>query len=208
MRNVFKPILFSASMVQAILEDRKTQTRRIVKDNLLQNPDPDADFEFIFLTVSKKINEGDILWVRENLYQNGELGLEYSSNGETIDEEIIPIEYGPYGGQYSFRTIPCIHMPKWACRIFIKVKSVRIERLNDISENDAIAEGCSKYGPFGEYRGSAHPNGGKMKYRAYSKAVTAFQCIWEGINGSESWYKNPWVWVIEFERIEKPLNFI
>jgi hypothetical protein len=175
----YHPILFSPPMVQAILEGRKTQTRRIVKDELLQNPNADDDLEFILLTVSHKIKEGDFQY-----FVNTAMG-----------EEL---------GKWK----PSIHMPKQACRIFLKIKSAKIERLNDISECDAIEEGCSKYGPFGEFKGSIHPNGGSMRYRAYSKASRAFQCIWETINGEGSWCKNPFVWVYEFELIDKPLDFI
>jgi len=214
MENIFKPILYSPSMVHRILEDKKGQTRRtkgleVVNEdwrawNFVDfgtNPNNENDnrkhacfrcFVDTWLSILCPYQIGNILWVRENLYQNGELGLEYFADKNAIDEGIIPFDYGPYGGSYSFRTIPNIHMPKWACRIFLKVKSINLERLQDISEEDAIAEGA-------------------IQYESDTDWLTAkygFQIIWETINGSDSWNKNPFVWVIEFERIEKPLDFI
>lgn len=102
--------------------------------------------------------------------------------------------------------IPSIHMKRVHARIWLQIEEITVERLNTISEEDSIAEGCFKYGPFGEYAGSEHPAGGAMKYRAYSKASRAFQCIWDSINGKPKkdkphfpWSSNPWVWVVKFK---------
>src|SRR6187402_2751778 len=113
MENIYKPILFSTPMVQAILDGTKTQTRRIVKDELLQNPNTADDLEFILLTVSHKINEDDILWVRET-FAPAFMQFLYKA-----DER-----FGKYINQ---KWKPSIFMPKKACRIFLKVKSVKIE---------------------------------------------------------------------------------
>lgn len=142
------------------------------------------------------IKDGDILWVRETYHQNhADLDL-YLYKADNIETSRF------------IKWLPSIFMPKKACRFFLKVKSIKKEFLNDITESDAVAEGCPKYGPFGEYRGSYHPRGGCMRYRAYSSAKRAFQCVWESINGEKSWKKNPEVTVIEFERIDKPADFI
>jgi len=222
-------MLYSTPMVQGILEDRKNQTRR-TKGLELINKTPD-EFNFIgigsnpfkkkdksdyyffkreeengdtftnLVPVTYKI--GDIIWVRENLKQCGELGLEYSADGEIIDEDIIPVDYGPYGGKYTFRTIPSIHMPKWACRIFLKVVSIKVQRLRDIFHSDARSEGID----FTEgINGNLYYNYLTLDYGC--NELYSFMTLWQSINGVESWEFNPWVWVIEFERIEKPLDFI
>lgn len=198
----FRPILFSTPMVQAILDGRKTMTRRVVK------PQPECidfyeDRNVWFPEVSKCPYEvGDVLWVRET-----HRALVDCSTGKFAKWDYKADMPDEFHKQYPHKWKPSIFMPKEACRIFLKVKSIKVERLQDISEEDAIAEGCSKYGPFGEFKGSIHPNGGSMRFRAYSKASRAFQCIWETINGFDSWKKNPFVFVYEFERIEKPLDF-
>lgn len=92
-----------------------------------------------------------------------------------------------------------IHMPLLAARCFLLIESIGIERLQDITEAGAIAEGIEKYGPFGEYKGSKHPSGGGMRFRAYQKAARAYQDLWEDINGPDSWQQNPFVWVIKYK---------
>ena len=201
-----RPIIFSTEMVIANLEKRKTQTRRKCyyqrNDNgnydlscgdhiseLKYNLECTDDNPFI----NEKYNIGDILWVRETFGR--------TSSGFVYKASVCSPEYDkPLGGWK-----PCIHMPKEAARIFFKVTNVRCEKLQDISNEDAIAEGCSVYGPFGEYKGAPHPATGM--HRAYRNPKDAFRSIWEFINGKDSWKNNPWVWVYEYERIEKPENF-
>lgn len=192
MKNIFKPILFSTPMVQAILDGKKTQTRRIVKDERLQNKENINDLEFLLLNVSHKIKEGHILWVRETycaIVQNDESTKYHYKTSNWAIKEALKLYWKP-----------SIHMPKKACRIFLRVKSIRIELLQNISNEDAIAEGIYK-----------HSDGGFMNYLFPAGHVCAqhsFESLWLKINGSESWKKNPFVWVIEFEKIEKPLDFI
>ena len=86
------------------------------------------------------------------------------------------------------------------------ITDIRVEKLQDISEEDAIKEGIEKYGPFGEYKGEPHPRGGSMKFRAYKKAARAFQDIWESIypnHPTKAWELNPYVWVITFEKVNE-----
>lgn len=194
------PILFSTPMVQAILEGRKTQTRRIrgledINDapddwNLLMldegslNGGP-AGFGALFN--SKKYENytafmkcpygrpGDRLWVRETWAKVGHdeppliEGYIYKA-----DEEIS-----------GMRWRPSIHMPKAAARIWLEVESVGVERLQAISWDDAVAEGCSGYRP-----------------EQYEPPME-FRDLWKRINGPESWEQNPWVWIVKFKRIEK-----
>lgn len=209
-----KPILFSTEMVHAILDGRKTQTRRLGGlDDL--NKSIFSDFEEIIdrgvfkirlkpqvkghCILTPKFQKDDILWVRETWKFSPEQCV-WQKYSYKADYPNVLSELGKWKSS--------IHMPKEAARIFLKITNVRCERLHDISEDDAIAEGCSLYGPFGEYKGSIHPNGGGMRYRAYSTAKRAFQCIWESINGDQSWKENPFVWVYEFEIIEKPEDFL
>lgn len=192
-----RPVIFNGEMVRAIVDGRKTQTRRIAKadnsNHLLGCP-----FGQI----------GDRLWVRETFAILGnEDGCPIDWDGNLIkgDEKHAARIYkascwqepGNYGlwsipnrdTQYEGAWRPSIHMPRWASRISLEITAVRVERLNDISHEDAKAEGCC-YG-----RGGGIPD----------FAVTPadhFPTLWASIYGEESWNANPWVWVIEFRRLE------
>lgn len=168
-----KPILFSAPMVQAILKGQKTQTRRVVKDphaiDLLEMGQPNNALSLC----SRR--PGDILWVREtwqhtkvlNLHPTDDCyGYVYRADGQ------------PWEDYEGWTWKPSIFMPKEACRIFLKVTDVRLERLQSISEADARAEGFD--------------------------SVDSFFALWQKLNGTESLAANPWVWVYEFEVISKP----
>lgn len=219
-----RPILFSTPMVKAILEGRKTVTRRIVDiDHELANDvskwgysifTPEGHIsartkqktetghrygeKFIKLKYGKP---GYLLWVRETLYQNGELGLEYFADKEPIDESIIPDDYGPYGGDYSFRAIPNIHMPRWACRLRLEIVSIGVERLHDIKEEDAKREGAPMYVPGHGIITQADVNS-DPGYLNFVNYRMGFEHLWTSINGAESWNANPWVWRIEFKEIK------
>lgn len=235
------PILFQPDMVRAILDGRKSQTRRILKAShgqqatwlspellnkssvtclcLSHEADGYGDFGvqlahplggplgFIKCPFG---NPGDMLWVLEMLYQNGEMGLEYVACKEQIDNDIVPADYKPYRN-YAFCNIPSIHMPKWAARIYLQVTDIRVERMQDISEEDAIAEGvmpnctapehcpspkCHKDGcqSAGEY---IHYLRDYDDFPAHS-ARESFQSLITKIHGAEVWQQNPWVWVVSF----------
>ena len=101
------------------------------------------------------------------------------------------------------RTRPSIHMPRWASRIQLRIIDIRVERLQDISETDAKAEGLLQTDWDGEimYPNYLSPiDCGHIEDDYYS-AVESFQSLWQSINGEQSWTDNPWVWVVEFERI-------
>lgn len=211
-----RPILFSAPMVRAILEGSKTQTRRVVKprhdwfvddgnngtnrvylqDYVTGEPEP--------VEVQCPYGEiGDRLWVREAwtpdhaaFYPNipvvyrADRGYEYERNdrGEVYSPE--------QKAWYPYRWRPSIHMPRAASRITLEITGVRVERLQDISEADAMAEGCQRIelGP--------HEIGGTPVHPMTSSYAEAFRRLWQSINGPESWAANPWVWVIQFRRLE------
>ncbi|MEO8532833.1 MAG: hypothetical protein ABI441_03750 [Flavobacterium sp.] len=202
MENVYKPILFSTPMVLSILENRKNQTRRTKGLEKLNERDDILEIKLIsdtdkswFLVRTKSSGTyrldcpyqiGDILWVRETFVECNFKSFWYKATHE------LP------GDCWKWK--PSIFMPKKAARIFLKVKSVKVERLQDINNSDAIAEGVYE-----------HPDGGFMNYLFIAGHVCAqhsFESLWRKINGRDSWTKNPFVWVIEFERIDKPLDFI
>lgn len=107
---------------------------------------------------------------------------------------------------------PSIHMPKEACRLFLKIKSINVERLQDITKEDAIAEGIGRWV---EERLKSKPVHYQLYYTEpgddsmYSSCpILSFESLWQSINGPDSWDENPWVWVVEFECTEKPDNFL
>ena len=141
----------------------------------------DDDEKFIELT-DKLIKKLDKLGIEPN-----------------VDEENECFTYKWEPGQSPFKWTPAIHMPKAACRIWLEITDIKIERLKDISEEDAIAEGIYEI----EYKGiSFNFSGGNPT--GYAKPTGAFNALWESINGKDSWELNPWVWVITFKKVAKP----
>ena len=151
---------------------------------------------------------GDRLWVREAHYltDNGDQEYAvYATDSEAVREHLTSIDRLPPDFPAEVKAQhrklrPSIHMPRWASRITLEVTGVRVERLNDISEADALAEGIQRYT-------------GSLRWVRYLDAITgeachntaaeAFKALWIGINGQESWDANPWVWAIKFKRIDK-----
>lgn len=201
-----RPILFSAPMVRAILEGRKTQTRRVVKPQPHSAHYPqhaeargagwvwmahDDRPTYTFATGDFRCpygQPGERLWVRETWAK---------ADSSLIDETFYRADGEVDGRQRAFSYVkreprwrPSIHMPRWASRIDLEVTGVRVERLQDISEADAIAEGVEPY------RLPVHP------VREALRHVDGFSVLWESINGPGSWDANPWVWVVEFRRVK------
>ena len=205
-----KPILFNTEMVRAILDGKKTCTRRIVKGAI---PD-DAMWGYTMFTPKGCVScrgvyadeygekffrlpyqQGDILYVRETWQFSYELDDNEQPVEETgkyyyaatditlfntyVDENGVKHDYVPWR--------PSIHMPKEAARIWLKVTDVRVERLQDMTDDDAEAEGCFDY----------------------TSTALGFPDVWDStIKKSDldryGWDANPWVWVIDFERCDKP----
>lgn len=214
------PILYSTEMVQSILEGRKTQTRRdknldkvndfdfyskgFIDDELIFEFDGYDDlndrviFEYIKSPYGKP---GDILWVRETFQLETPYGPEDYYFGYKINSGIKIKASEKYDFDISYKWKPSIFMPKEACRLFLKIKDIRVERLNDISHADAIAEGIEVIKKledvilYKDYNDASH---------FFQRADYSFCSLWEKINGKGSWKANPWVWVIEFEKIAKP----
>lgn len=231
MGNIFKPILFSTEMVQAILNNEKTQTRRTkgldeinkdpyawrrktieIKGGIKKGLDPNIYLTFYNVKTGDSIdianvyNSGDILWVRETSMTLRDEHLEGREGNIYYKTEELPLT-GDFLKECGYKWTPAIHMKKTACRLFLRVKSVRIELLQCISESDCIAEGASdrlKSTDLDLLKG--------LKVWTIPSPFTAHQfgflALWCKINGCESWISNPWVWVIEFERIDKPEDFL
>ncbi|ENP0655967.1 hypothetical protein ACCH91_000860 [Serratia marcescens] len=226
-----RPVIFNSEMVRAILDGRKTQTRRAISDRHLHLIDvasqvgecyplesgiDHANSQSYYREHCPFGRVGVRLWVRETFAVLGnEDGCPIDWDGNLIkgDEKQAARIYkascwqqpGNYGlwsipdrdTQYEGAWRPSIHMPRWASRITLEITAVRVERLNDISEEDARAEGISDGGCLNcgdsEPCGCASPD---------PDATDAFAYLWQSIYGLESWYTNPWVWVIEFRRVE------
>jgi hypothetical protein len=207
------PILFGAPMIRAILAGTKTQTRRILKPqpdyrgSAGCETDPDGwgweDDMGQHVPVSAarvRWRAGDRLWVRETVRaeerSDGCDGVRYLADDvwhpvePTTEAADRWVDLNHYRGK---RGVPVnsIHMPRWASRIALEVIGVRVERLQSISEADAVAEGA----PCGGFDDEGRFYEGNGTYR------TGFAGLWDHINGSGSWEANPWVAVVEFRRV-------
>lgn len=209
-----KPILFNTEMVRAILDGRKACTRRILKGaipfdekaeywNVLKKGEWSGPIcvEY-FIKQGSPYQPGDILYVREtwSLRFDGEKYF-YKADKNTSREEKRLLDYD------DVRWHPSIHMPKEAARIWLKVTDVRVERLQDITPKDAENEGVGNL--FYEDIGYGEKNYGTEVDPEYGIVKEQFAWLWEStIKKSDidryGWDANPWVWVIEFERCEKP----
>ncbi|MEF3110375.1 hypothetical protein QFI91_14930 [Raoultella sp. WB_B2P2-3] len=217
-------MIFNGEMVRALLGGLKTQTRRIMK----VQPES-SEFGLRYISESSLTKElgmyfwsqsdacgvkarsepfscpygkpGDRIWVREAFRVHSRATdvatLVYKAsarNSWTKQTHRVPVSVCNKPATPEKWT-PSLHMPRWASRILLEITDVRVERLNTISESDAIAEGPERYnddgiiyfGPYG--RGDCRPE-------------VAYRDLWLSIYGAESWQANPWVWVIEFKRIE------
>jgi hypothetical protein len=211
-----RPILFSGPMVRAILEGRKTQTRRVMKltdSGRVKEPGSARNWHLEDLNATQACpygKPGDRLWVREAWAVEDRLDDKRPTSFSRWPTWFrADGSYYANTPQYGFhrdaarigRWRPSIHMPRWASRISLEIVSVRVERLLEISAGDAIAEGIepheqligdSVYTTFRDYLTGA-------KDRA---ARQSFETLWESINGPDSLAENPWVWVVEFRPVE------
>ena len=218
-----KPILFSTPMVKAILEGRKTQTRRVVryKDkasgedfyicNIRVSPDRKGAYEVAcedtsgvspsglsYGWIKPPYQPGDILWVRETWNKMMCLKDGCKTNctlGNNCTGYVYAaIHFGPEVKPWK----PSIFMPREAARLFLEVKSARVERLQKISPEDCVAEGAVKNPHYMKY-------GGEKCLVIHKRYKDDFMALWDSINakregGAYAWENNPWVWVYEFKR--------
>lgn len=219
-----RPILFSGPMVRAILEGRKTMTRRVCKPQphsvgdqfsttqhkalMIRRPGEDA-WKEIPCPYGKP---GDLLWVRESFaYPAGGAPPDpskvvFAADGSWVSQGVVP-------AADNYVVYPSIHMPRWASRLTLRVKAVRVERLQDIGEQDAIAEGVAPIDS--RIHSGVDPNQRKIAVIADSPpawmtdardegpyvrtAREEFMKLWDSINAKHPWDSNPWVWAVEFE---------
>ena len=216
-----RPILFNSQMVKAILEGRKTQTRRAVKGLPVTH-----DFHGWIMDSTRKKDEGKACWaigdspllnnpirarcpfgqVGDQLWIRETFGFEIRSVGGSPHEQLVFRASKPNairlrdcdGKAWPMKWTPSLHMPRWASRIQLEITDIRVERLQDISQSDAIAEG----GP------PSHPsiNAVSRSFGFPDFSRSWFAQTWQSIYGSESWDSNPWVWVVEFRRLPAPLG--
>lgn len=190
-----KPILFNTEMVRAILDGRKTCTRRIVKPQWEECPACKyVHNEYIYDKLAENVYCArcgyPLVPERRAPYQPGDILYVRETWSEWTDGYLYKAWNSPFpqaGESPVMKWHPSIHMPKEAARIWLKVTDVRVERLQDMTDNDAEAEGCFDY----------------------TSTALGFPDVWDStIKKSDldsyGWTANPWVWVIEFERCEKP----
>jgi hypothetical protein len=196
-----RPILFSAPMVRALLEGRKTQTRRRCADHVniydtVSLNSAKITFDFHNINSTGQIETcphgqpGDLLWVRETWFHPrknspSKYNLSYRAGGDGLH-----------------KWFPSIHMPRWANRLTLEITDVRVERLQGISENDALAEGIiqdngTEYQRF-HVPGIDHPNKNFPELSRIS-AIEMYGALWDVINGSGQWLANPFVWALTFK---------
>lgn len=198
-----RPILFSGPMVRAILEGRKTQTRRIIKGAAMEADLPSElqesyeiegrlfvapDQHWIVTEKPVRYAVGDRLWVRESFNVTwGSEALYKADGGSAYD--------AGYSSEPKWK--PSIHMPRWASRITLEVTAVKVERLQDISEEDAQAEGAPV-----QFRTAIGQEVGPREYKIPNSHRGGFANLWNQINGSYAWELNPWVVAVTFKRVE------
>ncbi|HED2572195.1 TPA: hypothetical protein R4Y95_002323 [Klebsiella variicola subsp. variicola] len=203
-------MIFNAEMVRAILDGRKTQTRRPIKwkqtrfteigereDGSKWPWSEDAEHAFDFWHPCPFGSVGDRIWVRETFQGplfDFDLMDSYCKDSTPFEKSEFCVykadgvpapEFYDADEELHCCWRPSIHMPRWASRILLEITGVRVERLKSISDRDALREGCS----------TADMKSGDC-------VADVFARLWASIYGSDSWKTNPWVWVIEFKRVE------
>lgn len=220
-----RPILFSTPMVNAILADLKDITRRTTNLDMI-NKSPD-DWKVYHIGEHYKPEKGkaeDIFWVMFKHLKTGEMlpvKCPYGKAGdilwvrETWGKYVVPDCVGGVIIRYLYKVDypdgrpgmiwkPSIHMPKEACRLKLKILSIRVERLHDITEEDAIKEGIEEHWVDLTTPTMIRRNylkGPDPTFEMDVSAKKSFETLWASINGQESWDSNPWVWRIEFKKL-------
>ena len=219
-----RPILFSGEMVRAILDGRKTQTRRVI------NPQPIADglyYEYKDIPWLKTGDPfpfighlcpygttNDLLWVRETWraveLDNGNDGILYKADNHFKSIENSQAAADLWCDAYADRKYgnkwrPSIFMPRWASRILLDVTDVQVERIQEISDGDAIKEGIQDVCHCGDYVEGHGYHSGHGAVSMPGWATENFSSLWDSINAERghSWESNPWVWVASF-KVVKP----
>lgn len=239
-----RPILFSAPMVRALREGRKTQTRRVMKP---QPPDWIDSFGYTAFTPEGSISgrgywkgvpgeegpgekffksphgmRGDRLWVRETFFSWRTKVYSESGMTEGAEQAVYRADGGCLlnGGKWK----PSIFMPRWASRLTLEITEVRVQRLQECSEVDAVAEGIDPlfssaevkarpelhhdpmpwrnylwHGDIGRSITAKQSTAWRHQYSSYDTPTDSYSSLWESINGTGSWDANPWVWALTFK---------
>lgn len=229
-----RPILFSGPMVRAILDGRKTQTRRVFGPEMIRI-EPHPKCGFYYETFARRNGEvvstgqgpfrpndwshycpygepGDRLWVRETWRTRREwdriapsklpVTEDSSFTPLTLREQYITyVESDTQANKLRGKLRPSIYMPRWASRITLEIVSIRVERLQDISEEDAEAEGIVSRRVMDDPYPHFFLSGSEWQWDYAASIIYAN--LWESINGPDSWQANPWVWVVQFRRVEQ-----
>ena len=220
-----RPMLFSAPMVRALLDGSKTQTRRVVKPQPAMNgkwmewrngkgvliTEQNTAWTPFDKGFRSAIDQnphfcpygqpGDRLWVRENGWERPERTPKMMREGADtwepyyFDADGLTDQDSEDFKAWGFKRRPSIHMPRTASRITLEITGVRVERLQEISEADARAEGARECDPVS---GREVLLAGPSQRGSF---VLHYRDIWEKINGEGSWEANPWVWVVEFKKV-------
>ncbi len=192
-------ILFTPENYDKVASGVKVQTRRIVK------PQPSGKHEGVYADLYNKGPEwafwlpdnrmteprtwkcpfgtvGDRLYVKEGLEKRMGHNIQYRRDKKHLS---------PYGWQWQRPTLSPLHMPKWAARLWLEITEVRVERLQDCSSDDAIAEGAN------DFEGEC-----PLRDKRLTKSQLQYAALWESINGPGSWDLNSWVWVLSFRKVQ------
>ncbi len=204
-----RPILLSGPMVRASLAGRKSQTRRVVKpqpashQGSIQWSDHNPGWWIVQGDVQNTWSPlrcpygvpGDRLWVRENGWERPERTRRMMLEGADTWERYYYDADGEDGAQlkeWGFKRRPSIYMPRWACRLVLEVTAVRVERLQEISQEDVFAEGLH----------NAQQNEMEKQVGSRLSSQDCYRYLWDSLNAKRAtWSSNPWVWVIEFTRL-------
>lgn len=209
------PIPFQTEMVKAVLSDRKTQTRRTRGLDRINDPEYFKDVSLMKMGFDVDGNYGLMIYRNEDVHNYTFMKSPYGKTGDLlwVRETFLKREpsgfFGPFGYKADFKHArinklpkwkPSIYMPKAAARIWLMVEDVRVERLQDISKEDAKNEGIEPMADgWKNYRTDLIPDTNFCWPTTYH----SFQSLWESINGSDNWDLNPWVWVVNYRVLTK-----
>ena len=191
------PIIFSAPMVRALLDGRKTMTRRLAWRTVERKRPVHPSVRFAQVpTVGATVMPGDRLWVRETyFYCTGSCDTIYAADGHILKNVVGTLH------PKRLRWTPSIHMPRWASRLTLTVTATKIERLNDISEADAEAEGVFRHV-------AIHSLDKVFRSERGSVAVKYFRELWDSLHGVGSWAVNPEVVALSFTVEQRNIDVI
>ncbi|MCY1043303.1 hypothetical protein OV208_18445 [Corallococcus sp. bb12-1] len=226
-----RPILFSGLMIRALLDGRKAVTRRLLKPQPAPNAPHDGGTTWVYrskdglhvpcgtvghLTVAEKMGlrcpygqPGDRLWVKETWRpEASSMGhrigwkLTYAADDAVLFSDLARVDASwrcPKAAKNG--NVTPLFMPRWASRLTLDVAAVRVERLHDITEEDSRAEGVQRLLEANGWR-NYEPEPAFESVSYHLTARESFASLWRSINGPESWDANPWVWRVEFRRVE------